>query len=92
MCAVITKERQKNRNLNKIIIARIGDCCNNMPYFRQGKFKIYLYYRWGFTNIDLYWSYILDGGSVLISESFQKAAKKYTAFYIRTNDLLVYCA
>ena len=30
---------------------------------------------WGFTNIDLYWDYILDGGSVLIRESFKKRRK-----------------
>lgn len=51
-----TKERQKSRNLNKIIIAGLVIAAIICPYFRQGKFKIYLYYRWGFTNIDLYWT------------------------------------
>ena len=50
-----------------------------MPYFRQGKFKIYLYYRWGFTNIDLYWTIYWMGISIN-KRVVQKAAKNTLLF------------
>ena len=72
-----TKELQKNRNLNKIIIAGlviVAIICRIL-----GKVSSrYIYIIAGVLRIL---DYILDGGSALISESFKKPQKIHCFLY-----------
>lgn len=85
-----TKERQKNRNLNKVIIAGLvivaiicrilGKVSSRYIYIIAGVLRTLIY-------IGLY-----IGWGISINKRVVQKPQKYTAFYIRTNDLLVYCA
>ena len=75
-----TKELQKNRNLNKIIIAGlviVAIICRIL-----GKVSSrYIYIIAGVLRTLIYIGLYIDGGSALISESFKKPQKIHCFLY-----------
>lgn len=86
-----TKERQKSRNLNKIIIAGLVIAAIICRILGKVSSR-YIYIIAGVLRTLIYIGLYIGWGISINKRVVQKAAKKYTAFYIRINDLLVYCA